>query len=436
VSLFTRYEQSRYRGVRRIIEGGILALTILLLGFGFSRVVPTLLRGTAPQQDFGAYYVAASLINQNRPFYQLTEPPADARLAQVPQTPYIYPPFLAALLRPLALLPHPTALQVWLGLNICAFAITMVILIRLFAVPRRFIAPVLGFGMLLPAVYDTWLLGQVGVLLTLLFVLMLALSVARTPRPWHAYAAGILLGIAIVIKIYPVFVGLVYLAHRRISTIVATAGTVVGAFLIGIVFGGGWQNTAAWFTRVLPAVSTMAPFPSNQSLRAAVSRFFASHEFRVAVLNKDNYLTVRQPALLESPTLLIGVTLLLSLIVAALTIRAMWRPAGPDPRRAFLVDFALAILLSLLLTPVVWDVYFVHLVVPLVLLLRPAQASPGYRLLLLLSLLLLALQRYWRYIMLYTASPLVMVCGLSGVVIVWLTLLHLRKTMAQQQTTL
>jgi alpha-1,2-mannosyltransferase len=336
---------------------------------------------------------------------------------------------LATLLRPLALLSHPVALRVWLGLNIGAFAMTMMILIRLFAVPRWLIAPVLGFGLVLPAVYDTWLLGQVGVLLTLLFVLMLVLSIAKTPRPWHAYAVGILLGIAIVIKIYPVFFGLVYLTHRRFRTIVATIGTVLGAFLIGIVFGGGWQNTATWFTTVLPAVSTLPPYPSNQSVRAAVARFFASHEFRVAVLNKDNYLTVRQNAVIESPPLLISVTLVLSLIVLALTVRAMWRPVGPDPRRTFILDFVLATLLSLLLTPVVWDVYFVHLVIPLVLLLRLAQVSPWYRLILLISLIFLALQRYGRYILIYTASPLVMICGLSSVIVLWLVFLHLRKTM-------
>jgi hypothetical protein len=76
---------------------------------------------------------------------------------------------------------------------------------------------------------------------------------------------------------------------------------------------------------------------------------------------------------------------------------------------------------------VVWDVYFVHLVIPLVLLLRLAQVSPGYRPPLLISLIFLALQRYGRYILIYTASPLVMVCGLSSVIVLWLVFLHLRK---------
>ena len=79
----------------------------------------------------------------------------------------------------------------------------------------------------------------------------------------------------------------------------------------------------------------------------------------------------------------------------------------------------------MLLTPVVWDMYFVHLLIPLLALSRVARWSPRYRLILLGSLLL-ALGRYWRFILLYSQSPLVMLCGFLAVLLLWLALLRLR----------
>ena len=83
-------------------------------------------------------------------------------------------------------------------------------------------------------------------------------------------------------------------------------------------------------------------------------------------------------------------------------------------------------MLMLLLTPVVWDLYFVHLLIPMLLLSQAARWSAWYRLMLLSGMLLIALQRYWRYVLLYSHSPLFMMTGLICVVLLWLTLLRLR----------
>ena len=132
--MLPHYEHPRYRIVRRIIEWGLVGVIVLLAVIGFVRVAPTLI-AIPVQQDFGAYYVAASLLNQEVPLYQWNTPLADVRLVQVPQTGYLYPPFWATVLRPLALLPHPVAVRMWYGINIGAFVITMIILVRLFTVP-------------------------------------------------------------------------------------------------------------------------------------------------------------------------------------------------------------------------------------------------------------------------------------------------------------
>ena len=108
-----------------------LLVLILLLGLaGFARALPTLVRipdqralptlvRIPDQLDFGAYYVAARLINADLPLYQPSSASsAAAGVDQIPHSGYIYPPFFAAVLRPLAALPYRAAEGLWFGLNI------------------------------------------------------------------------------------------------------------------------------------------------------------------------------------------------------------------------------------------------------------------------------------------------------------------------------
>lgn len=126
-------------------------------------------------------------------------------------------------------------------------------------------------------------------------------------------------------------------------------------------------------------------------MRAVIARLFTSHEFRVPILSKDNLVTIMQPSLIESPTLKTIVTVVASLLIVGFTLRSLWQPKTAAIADSFTLDFALGITLLLLLTPVVWDMYFVHLLIPLLALGRVARRSPRYRLILLGSLLLLAL---------------------------------------------
>jgi len=79
----------------------------------------------------------------------------------------------------------------------------------------------------------------------------------------------------------------------------------------------------------------------------------------------------------------------------------------------------------LLLWPVTWDLHFVHLLIPLLVIARLRWAAFSYRLLLSLVCLLLALHQHWQTLTRYWASPLVMMFGFAGVLAVWIALLHI-----------
>ena len=71
-----------------------------------------------PLVDFHAYYEAAARLNAGEPLYQ---PDGDPNLPHF----YFYPPLLAILLRPLALLPYDTAVLIWGAIVVAAFVATL-----------------------------------------------------------------------------------------------------------------------------------------------------------------------------------------------------------------------------------------------------------------------------------------------------------------------
>src|SRR6266498_967673 len=87
-------------------ELGLLLVTALLLLAGFVRILPTLVR-VPDSYDFAAYYVAARVLNAGNPLYNSAAMTAAATYSgqAIAFPAYIYPPFLAALLRPIANLP-------------------------------------------------------------------------------------------------------------------------------------------------------------------------------------------------------------------------------------------------------------------------------------------------------------------------------------------
>src|SRR4029079_15821721 len=79
----------------------------------------------------------------------------------------------------------------------------------------------------------------------------------------------------------------------------------------------------------------------------------------------------------------------------------------------------------MLITPVVWDFYYVHLLIPWMVIGWSSQARSQQHMLLLIAILFVLLQRYWRYMLLYLQTPWLMMFGMLGVAILWLALLSL-----------
>ncbi len=133
IDIATPQKTPQQRRRATIVTEILLALfTAALIMGGFIRILPTLIRQPG-SYDFAAYYVAARVLNAQDVLYD------DARMAdaatigseKVAFPRYIYPPFFAALLRPLATLPFITASRIWFVFNLVCLWSAIGLLARL-----------------------------------------------------------------------------------------------------------------------------------------------------------------------------------------------------------------------------------------------------------------------------------------------------------------
>jgi hypothetical protein len=181
-----------------------------------------------PLDDSRQYRQAArNLLALNDPY--ATTGGADASLP-----PYPNPPLLAYLLVPTLGLGEEGGRLAWLGLNVAALAALIWLSLRVARPPgARYYWGMLAFGVSISApAYLCLLLGQLGVMLSLLLVASFALAVQRPS------GAGAALALAAAIKLYPALPGLFFLLRgpRRVVWWAALWGA--GLLALPLLFHG------------------------------------------------------------------------------------------------------------------------------------------------------------------------------------------------------
>ena len=180
----------------------LLLFAILGVAFTLPPIIGTIRHGQ-PRKDYRLWYAVGQQVRAGEPLYP-DNPQAEF--------PYMYPPTLAVFVfAPLSHLGPAGFVTVLAVVNAACWLAALMICARLATGridchPLVYLVPA---GFTGPYVWDTFLLGQVNlVLLTLVTGATLAL---RHGRPWLAGAA---LGAAIAAKVFPLPV-IVYFAARR-----------------------------------------------------------------------------------------------------------------------------------------------------------------------------------------------------------------------------
>lgn len=189
----------RARRIRLVLFGA--AIVGVLLGIN-----TTILHLTSdPLADVHAYYDAGARLNAGLPLYEQSATTNDAEF-------YRYPPLLAILFRPLALLPFEAAALIWEVL-VAASLVGTVLVLR----PDRMRLAV--FGMLFLPIMWSVTIGQAQVPVTFLLAL---------GSPWSVALAAHL-------KIFPGLVAIWWLGRRDWRALGWFAAWVVGLGLLQLV---------------------------------------------------------------------------------------------------------------------------------------------------------------------------------------------------------
>jgi hypothetical protein len=268
--------------------------------------------------DFHVFWTAGRDVLHGRSPY-----PSPGSIAADKRDYYVYPPLLALLMTPLAVLPFPLAGAIFSAGLLAAMFFTLWILgVR----DRSCYVVCLVWAVTLQAIA----LGTVGPLLALL------LAVAWRYRD-RVLVCALAVAAAICLKVFlwPLLVWLVATRRFRTGLYAASAGVV--AML------AGW------------AVIGFAGFTTYPHLLAKLTSVEVSRAFSLSALDRS----------LGLPGLADRTVLVLAGVASLTAVVALARREQGDRR-----SFSMAIAAALLLSPIVWSHYFCILVVPIAIMRR------------------------------------------------------------------
>jgi alpha-1,2-mannosyltransferase len=319
----------------------VVAVLVVLLFVG--RIALTLItRVSSSEADMVSYYDGTQRLRDGLPLYR-----PDISIQQQ-NFQFIYPPPLAFIL-----MPFPSYQAAWWGWGIfsiiCWLGSLGLILRELWPSIRRRLAPMwrpLLVAALInfPPVESHLFWGQTQLLLLLL--LTISWICLRRRR---AGLAGVLLGLAIALKLFPALLIAPLLVQRRWRCITVALATAAGVFALSFALVG-WDQGYYYLTRVLPEVDRSLSGVSNATTSIGAV-------LRGATGNSD---------------LSYWLSLVIRLAVVAAAALAAARVIGAPDQALAIGTTTLA-----LAPPVVWEHYFVLLYLPWLELLA---RTPGRRL--------------------------------------------------------
>ncbi len=264
---------------------------------------------------------------------------------------FTYPPFAALLLLPFGLLKLGATVAIFTGLTLLAVVVTTRWLldpvIRRHRLPRRF---TLVVGVLLvlgvESTRETITFGQINMLLVVLILADLLFAAPRNSR-W----AGVGVGLATALKLFPgIFIVYLLATHRWRAAAVASA-TAAGATLLAaaVAPGDSWR----FWTHELWATDRVGrtDYTGNQSLFGLLSRITAPDE----------------------PSRLIWLPM-----VAAIVGYGLWRAVRAARARDALTALTLTGLVAALISPITWT-HHIYWFIPAVVILADAALSTDPR---------------------------------------------------------
>ena len=363
------------------------------------------------QYDFRAYYAAGYAVIHQLSIYekQLDYQPV-----------FLYMPITALFFVPLAWFPMATALWIWYAINLIVWGSWVWLLITHVPLTRRQQLLVIMTAVVLPASIDIIALGQITHLIMLGIVAALVL-LRRGSSGW----AGVIIGVLIIIKVQLLLLALLFLWRKDVRGALATAA-MVG---MGIILGAlalGWATLGEWVNAIQNKAVVSAIFPVNQSLSASITRFFVPQQVQTAVLSIDNAQQIPVYAMLTPAWLAQWLVVSSIICIGWYTYQRARTITDVDMQAAIVLP------LMLLVTPLSWDSYMVYLLWPIALLwARVRHTRDVIWLILIVGCMMV--HRFWRVLVLYLHSPLVLIWGCVAMLCCWWAIIRISDQVSQKR---
>jgi hypothetical protein len=315
--------------------------------------------------DFFQDWSSARNVLEGRPAYlplstavALYRPKVEGEHPPIPTLPWnAHPPTSVLASLPLALLGYLEAVTVWNLLGLVALSASLVLILRelKFPVAAWSILPIVTLGLLCGPIrtqvaYSQWN-SQLLLSLTLAWV-----AERRGRDSW----AGILVGIAVTLKLFPALFLLYYAIRRRWAAVFAGVVSVVVLTLVTVSVVG----LAAYREYVKAVLPTLKEFRSgwvNASLPAFWMKNFATGAYYYGL-----YIEPLIEALLFAYG---GAFLSYALLLATTFFYTSKFSTGCNNSKTKYLDYcySLTMVAMLMLTPICWDHYLLLLALPLAL---------------------------------------------------------------------
>lgn len=277
-----------------------------------------------------------------------------------------HPPTSVLLALPLARLDYPHAVLVWNAISLAMFLVSLVIVAVVLPVPRTLFLPALASLACCHPVYGNVYQGQLTLILVLLVTAIWAME-----RSGRSNTAGVFLGAAAAIKLFPAYLVLFYLAQGRIRPLMAAALSFL-ALTLATVLVLGLDTYDDYVRIVLPGQAKFRSFGYNFSIAGLWHKLF----------DPGGETGLIEPVW-PSPALARWGTLLSDLAITAIVATFVHRARTPAQRD---LGFALVVTAMLLVSPVTWDFSLPLLLVPIAVIARHT-AKSGWMAITLFSIL-------------------------------------------------
>ncbi len=270
---------------RVVVSRWLLGVALWLIALGLLvHAVPALVPENDLKSDF---YPAGLAVLEHRSPY----PPALHGL--LTHADYVYPPAYALLLAPLSALRYDYSARIFYWVNIAALAMVALMIGRAFKGRQQsFLGAGFVFASLVSFAPIRWTLafGQADIYVLVLVTGALALcgSIAaeqKQSESRRAVLAGMLLGIAAAIKVYPVVILVAMLLRRRFQVFIS--GMLTIAFLVALAVMVSGSSILIDYVRVtqMSTDPRFVAFPFSFGILAFAYRSMTPTPFAVPLVN-------------------------------------------------------------------------------------------------------------------------------------------------------